>query len=228
MSYFRSARDLLGRMAGPSIGKRWSQVNQNKINNFARTKFNAMDTNATFKGLNKNTQLKVMTTLKRLPQNLYTYNDLQDALTAARFSGSVNQSVARKAAAAAGYAAQRGALGAGVLAAAPVGLTAATIGGLGYTGYQGGRAAARGAQIFAGAAGNTYGKLKNTVSAKYSKLSGRNTNQRVENLSARVKTLEAKVRSMTNAAQKANQMMAKAGRLNNYRKLPNTTGLYKN
>jgi outer membrane murein-binding lipoprotein Lpp len=227
MSFFGRAKDFVGRMAGPSYGQRLSQVNQNNINNFTRTKLNAMDTKDTFKGLNKNTQLKVMTILKRLPQNLYTYNDLQDALTAARFSGSVNQSVARKAAAAAGYAAQRGALGAGVLAAAPVGLTAATIGGLGYTGYQGGRAAARGAQIFAGAAGKKYGNVRNIVSGTYSKLSGRNTNQRVANLNAKVKILEVQVRALTNAAQKANQMMAKAGRLNNYKKLPNTTGLYK-
>jgi hypothetical protein len=197
MNYFRSARGFLGRMAGPAIGQRLSQVNQNKINNFARTKFNAMGTTkATFKGLNKNIQLKVMTILKRLPQNLYTYNDLQDALTAARFSGSVNQSVARKAAAAAGYVAQRGALG----LAAPVGLTAATIGGLGYTGYQGGRAAAAAARAAADAASKTYGKV-----------SGRNTNQRVANLNARVTKLEARVKSM----------MARAG-LNN---LPNNNGL---
>ena len=196
MSYLERATDFVGRMAGPSYGQRMSQVNQNKINNFARTKINAMGTRVIFKGLNKNTQLKVMTILKRLPKNLYTYNDLQDALPAARFSGSVNQSVAGKAAAAAGYAVQRGALGAGVLAAAPVGLTAATIGGLGYTGYQGGRAAAAAARAAADAASKTYGKV-----------SGRNTNKRVANLNARVNKrvsnlnnrvtiLEARVRSL--------------------------------
>ena len=201
MSFFGRAKEFVGRMAGPSYGQRMSQVNQNKINNFARTKINAMDTRDIFKGLNKNTQLKVMTILKRLPKKLYTYNDLRDALPAARFSGSVNQSMARKAAAAAGYAAQRGAVG----LAAPIGLTAATIGNLGYTGYQGGLAAAA-------AASKKYGNVKNIVTGKYNQLSGRKTNQNVAKLNANVKTLEARVSLL----ESRNMMMAKA-RLNNYK-----------
>ena len=224
MDYFRSARGFLGRMAGPSLDQRLTQINNNKIANFRARKVrnNAKDV---FDTLNKKTKLDLIKVYSRstIPVSTNVIQGFIEQQNVLR--GRTNYAnVGRKAAAAIDVAARRGALGAGVLAAAPVGLTAATIGGLGYTGYQGGRAAAAAARAAAAAASKKYGNVKNIVSAKYGQLSGRNTNKRVANLSARVIKLEAQVRSMTNAAQKANQMM----RLNNYKKLPNTTGLYKN
>ena len=215
MNYFRSARGFLGRMAGPAIGQRLSQVNQNKINNFAR-KLTNNNAKQAFDSLpNNKTRLALINVFKGSSNpvsksDIIAYIQHQSVL-----KGQTNYGQAgRKAAAIAGYAAQRGALGAGVLAAAPIGLT-------GYAGYQGGRAAARGAQIFADAASKKYGNVKNTVSAKYGQLSGRNTNKRVANLSAnvnkRVSNLNNRVAILEARVKIHDQMMAKAGILNNYK-----------
>jgi hypothetical protein len=179
---------LFGRLKGflgPSLGQRLSQVNQNKINNFVRKKLSISATQA-FDTLNNKTKLALINAYRGSlntvnKSDINTFRKHQNALRGPTNYGQVG----RRAAAAFDVAARHGAVG----LAAPIALA-------GNAGYQGGRAAAAAARAAAEAASKKYRNVTNTVSAKYSKLSGRNTNQRVANLNAKVKTLEARVISL--------------------------------
>jgi len=203
------ARGFFGRLIGPSLDQRTSQLNNNKISNFKSKKLPNSNAKNAFDAIpNKNTKLALVNFYKG-GSNSISAGDIGYFLThRTRIRVPTNYAQAgRKAAAAGGYLAQRGGLALAAPVAAAGGLTAATLGGLGYAGYQGGRAAAQGAQIlgkatvlgakaFAGAASNKYGKVRNTVSAKYNQFSGRNTNQRLQALSNKVNSLERRLNNI--------------------------------
>jgi hypothetical protein len=212
MGLFNRAGDFLGRMAGPSRGNEMTRVNNNKIAKFRLKLTN--NAQAAFEQIgNKKMKLALINVFKGSGKNVNA-SDIQSFLTHG-LQGQTNYGhLVRQAAATGRVVVRHGAAGAAGAVALPLAM-------LGDAGLKGGQAAAQGARVlgnatvrgakaFAGKVDNTYGTVRNTFSTKYSKLSGRNTNKRVTNLTTRVTKLEERLQTMTNAAQKANQMMAKA------------------